>query len=361
MHRALSLLFLVLRISSTLAQSKWTDDLEIEINHGYGYVLPEYEFVNLVVKEPTETFEFSLRKNTYGKSVWEQYYQYPSYGLRGFYSDLGSPDVFGQAWGIYPFIQLPFYYSERFRFFNQIGLGYSRVNKKFDQEHNYLNVAVGSYSNIHFNLRFIAELKILEKIYFKSALSFDHFSNGNAAEPNLGINYISWMNGLSYSIGKRSERIQDAWEKNEAEWETEIMLAIGGKHSRALSSQYYQTNALSLEFRKNYFRLLHFGIGADFFYDSSVKDQLKKQERSFKGSNSFQTGIHLSQTLIYHNFSFSLHQGIYMGLTEKVDHYSIYNRAILKYKVHERISARFMMKSHLHILDYPEIGIGYFL
>lgn len=361
LKRIFIIAILLFLLTSLRAQEKWTDDLEVGIQYGSGYVLPEYDFINLVTEDYTSTIELSIQKNSYGQTDWERVYHYPSYGIRLLRSSLGSQDVLGELWGIYPYIEINIFKFKRIKFLNQTGLGYSRVNKKFDLEENYLNVAVGSYSNMHFNSRFTLELRLLDRLFLQSSLSFDHFSNANTSEPNLGINYISWMNGLSYAIGNQHERIQGEVFEKEKGLEKEIAFAIGGKHSRALASTYYFTSSFTYEVRKAYFRALHLGLGADVFYDTSVEDQLIKDEKDYSSIDQFQSGIHFSQTLVYGKFSLTLQEGIYLGLTEKVNNYSIYNRGIAKYKVGEHMSIRFHMKSHLHILDYPEIGIGWIL
>lgn len=350
---------LILIFSSSKAQEKWSDNLEIGVHYGSGYVLPEYAFINLATERPSQNIEFQIQKNSTGKTDWERLYKYPSYGIRFMYTDLGSPDILGQVWAIYPYFQIQMAEYKKFKLVNETGLGYSRVNQKFDLEKNYWNVAVGSYGNIHFNTRFSLLYSITDRMKLSSSLSFDHFSNANTAEPNLGINYISWLGGLTYSIGKQSEKIEGDIFPKDKSIEKELVFSVGGKHSRALNSKYYLTNSLSFEFRKKYFRALHLGAGADLFYDTSVKDQLIENEKTYRNSDQFQTGFHISQTLIYHRFSLTIQEGTYLVLKEKVDGYSIYCRGIMKYRFTDHFTGRISMKSHLHILDYPEIGIGW--
>ena len=138
---------------SMKAQDAWISNLEFGVQYGKGYVLPEYDFINLLTEGPSTNFEFQIQKNTIGVNDWERLYNYPSFGLRFLYSDLGSPDALGELWGIYPYFQIPIWRKGAFMIDNQTGLGYSRVNQKFDLEDNYLNVAVGSYGNLHFNTR----------------------------------------------------------------------------------------------------------------------------------------------------------------------------------------------------------------
>jgi hypothetical protein len=38
----------------------------------------------------------------------------------------------------------------------------------------------------------------------------------------------------------------------------------------------------------------------------------------------------------------------------------MYNRGILRWKINPHWMMSISMKSHLHILDYPELGFGYY-
>lgn len=355
------ILVLLLLFSKAVSAQKWHNDLELGIDQGVGYVLPEYRFFNLITQDYAYNYELSLLKKTSGKNSWEQLYNYPAYGLRVIHSSLGNNEVLGKVWGIYPYFQLSLLNLQKFQLNSQIGLGYSRVSRKYDAATNFLNVAIGSYGNAHFNARLIASYQITPRFKLKTALNLDHFSNANTAEPNLGINYLTWMSGLSYSIGKQSPRQKPGLPEKNAYLEQEIMLSFGGKRSRLLSSNYYRTHGFSYELRKQSFRALHLGLGADLFYDSSVKDRMEKEGKSYHSLDQFQSGIHLSQTLVYQKFSLTLQEGLYLGFREKVENHLFYTRGIARYKVKEHFAIRIAMKSHLHILDYPEIGLSWIL
>lgn len=339
-------------------QNKFSDDLSISANYKQGFVLPEYEFINYLVYDYTRSFELSLLKETSGKTEWEQVYSYPSYGISFFYSSLGNDEVFGHEMAIYPFFRINLFQKGAFKLYSQTGLGFSYVSKHFDLEENYLNVAVGSHFNIHFNQRLGLSYPLSDKFDLGLGISFDHFSNANTSEPNLGLNYLSSFFGVNYWLGERTEKKSHETKDHERKVENELVFHIGGKHSRALSSKYYQTASLSFEKRKAYWRAFHLGIGADIFYDSSIEDQLLGMEKDYRKKDDFQSGIHISQSFVYNRFSISLQEGIYLGLVEKIDNYTMYNRGIFKYWLNDKVSLRLTMKSHLHILDYPEFGVG---
>jgi len=342
------------------AQQNITRDLNILGNFHSGYNLPEYPFVSSITEDYIRSIDICFYKETFGKNIWEQLYNYPAYGVSFFYSSLGNNEIFGRELALTYFFKIYFSnYKNRLRLFNRTGIGISYVNRKFDLQTNYLNVAVGSNFNIHFNFRLGAEYKLSDRFNLNTGISFNHFSNANTSEPNLGINYLTGFGGVSYRIGEKSKKKVYDTEPHTKENSLTFFASVGGKHSRALSSEYFLTSSFSTEFNRAFFRRVHFGIGADLFYISSVKSEMEKNNKEFRESYSFQSGIHLSQSLVYNKFRISIQEGVYLFLTERTNNYRIYNRAIFQRQVNDHLSVRLAMKSHLHILDFPEIGFGY--
>ena len=339
-------------------QSKLTNNLRAMVNYHRGFNLPEYPFFLLVTEDNVQSIDVSLYKESRGKNIWEQLYNYPEYGMSLFYTSLGNDEILGREVALTYFFKFYFLNKNRFRLFNRLGIGLSYVNRKFDLEDNYLNVAIASNFNLHFNFRLGANYALTDKFQLNSGISFDHFSNANASEPNLGINSFTPFIGLCYAVGNRTEKnvieVPTHIKKNHLE----LFLSIGNKHTRSLSSEYFWTSSLSFQLSREFTHVFRMGVGADIFYDSSVETQLEKLDEPYKNHFDFQTGIHLSQTVIFNRFSLTIQEGLYLFLVDHLNDYIIYNRGIIQYQINDRFSVRLAMKSNLHILDYPELGLG---
>ena len=340
------------------AQSKLMDNLKVMANYHTGFNLPEYPFFIPAANDFVRAAEISFLKESRGKHIWEQLYNYPEYGLSLQYSSLGNDDILGRELALTYFFKVYYMGDSRFRLFNRIGLGLSYVTKKFDLEDNYWNVAIASHINMHFNLRLGGQYRLNEDFALNAGLSFDHFSNANASEPNLGINSLTGFAGLSYQLGQKTEKIIHEIKPHVRSNDLELFLSVGSKHTRSLSSEYFLTGSLSLHLTRKVYRAFHLGVGVDLFYDSSVKTQLEKRDDEYKSHYDFQSGIHISQTVVFNRFTITIQEGIYIGLTDQLNDYVIYNRGIFQYRINERWAVRLAMKSNLHILDYPELGIG---
>lgn len=332
----------------------------IQLDRHYGYILPEYSNMHYLINEPATGFSLSYTKQTNGTNYWERLYGYPSFGISAFYSGLGNDSINGQELALYPFMRIRIAGNEKLNLYHQFGLGFSYVSRKFDLENNYLNITTGSHLNLHFGMRIGAEVNIIRNLSFTSGLSFDHFSNGNSMEPNLGLNNFSAFAGLSYSIGKFESLNIPELPENIKKNRPELSLRLGGKRARALVADYFRTASLSFEYIRSSFRMVHFGIGADLFYDASTQAEMEAASAGpYKPFYDFQSGIHISQSLIYNRFSFTLQEGVYVGLKYRVKNRPIYTRGMLRYRITDKLAFSFAMKSHLHVLDFPEIGFGY--
>lgn len=355
------LIFFLNGAFSVSAQLFSKENSALRLDGHFGYVIPEYKHFTYLVESPVSGFELSFYKRTTGKTIWESLYHYPEYGITLLFTSLGNDRVFGHELALYPYFQTFLIRKERFQLTNQFGLGLGYATKKFDLETNYENISVGSRINLHFNYKLGTRFKISDRLSANLGLSFTHYSNANMAEPNLGMNLFTAFGGMNYSMTDPQELIHPEIPAHIPNHEFAIIYAAGGKHTRALQSTVYFTSSLSLEHKYHWKRKFHFGGGLDLFFDSSTETEMNaKGNNIYQTRDAFRSGIHLSQELIFDRFSFIFQQGVYLGLLDKVDNSAFYNRGILRWKFNEHFLMHISMKSHLHILDYPELGFGYF-
>lgn len=332
----------------------------VQFDTHYGYILPEYSNLHYLINKPATGYSLSYIKQTHGANYWERLYGYPSFGVSAFYSGLGNDSINGRELAIMPFMRIRIAGNDKWNFYHQFGLGFSYVSRKFQLENNYLNITTGSHLNLHFGMRFGTEIRILPKIALTTGLTFEHFSNGNSMEPNLGLNTFAAFAGAAYTFGQSAPKAIPDLPALVKKNRPELSLRIGGKRARALVADYFRTASLSFEYIRNAFHIVHFGVGADVFYDASTQAEMEAASAGpYKPLYDFQSGIHISQSIVYNRFSFTLQEGVYVGLKYRVKNRPIYTRGMLRYRVNDNLAFSFAMKSHLHVLDFPEIGLGY--
>jgi len=354
----LSLFFLHVEASAQ-KKSPW-DNVSVSAHYHYGAILPEYSSFTYLTEDYTQSFDIQIEKSTRGKTFWQELYAYPSFGLSFYATTLGNDKIHGREFALFPYFKFPLISSERFSFSSIFGLGLGYVTKKYDPVDNPYNVVIGSMFNIHFQSNFMARYRISDKWSLDLGLAFAHFSNGNSAEPNIGINNLSLSSGLSYLIGKETKKAQFEIAHPDKSLFFEVGIAPGKKSTRALQSTNHFAMSISGDLWKPLTHAVSIGLGPDLFYDTSAETEIAQNaDIEYSPRAEWSSGLHLSFALRYEQFRFILQAGAYIFLENLVIDKPIYNRAIFRYDIAEKLYIHFAMKSHLHILDYPEIGIGY--
>lgn len=348
-----------LTMFSGFSQSKLSDGLKIESNYHQGIILPEFGLLTPIEEDYRRSVEFSLFKQSSVKNYWQQLYNYPEQGLSFYYTSLGHNKVLGQMIGVDYFFRITFLDKNRFKVFNQTGIGLNYVNKRFDEIKNPLNTAISSHYNAHFNLRFGTCYKLSNKYDFNFGVSFDHISNANFSHPNIGVNSVSLFTGMAYDFGSSFEQKSFVVPDHERKINAEIITEIGGWHLDEPKDKYYIIPALTAEFTHETFRLIHFGLGADLIYDETIGVEFEKQGIEFNNSENYLLGVHLSQSLAYNKFRFVTQEGYYLIMPEELVKKQFYHRILFKYYLNTHVSLHLAFKSYLQDLKYVSIGVGY--
>lgn len=342
----------------TFGQADFFKNTSVTANYHYGFAVPEYSFITYLVDRPLHGLTLDFTKQTTGKNEWERLYKYPEYGFSFYHSTLGNKKAFGTAYAMNYFFKVNFISLPKFKVYNQTGIGLGYLTKKFDLDNNYENVGIGSHINVHFNFRLGAQYQLARKGSINLGLTFDHFSNGNTGDPNLGLNNLCLLTGFRYQVGESTPKKSESLAPYMPQNYFTFFASAGGKQTRALASNFFFTSSLSGGIHRAFFRGVHLGIGADVFYDESMQTQIEAKGEPYRRVDDFQTGIHVSQAFVYNRFSLILQEGFYVGLTNKGIRKAMYNRGIVQFQLNDRVLLRMAMKSHLHILDFPEIGLG---
>lgn len=346
---------------SIKAQSRYTaHSYLVRGNVQQGLLLPEYAFMSYLTDDYTRGFEVNVLKLTSGKSIWHHLYRFPGFGMSFHYTTLGSKEYFGNQYSLYPYFSMNILRVKKFEFNYQMGIGLAYATKKYIPDHNYQNLAIGSNVNIHYHADLIAQYQVGKRLFLNTGIAFSHISNANLSEPNVGLNLCSVYAGVSYAFGASDSSGGDFNMHLDPYFTYEVMIAGGMKHTRTFESFQYPALSVSFDAKRRFGYKFALGVGADFFYDSSIEPQMTRLNMPYASSNSYTSGIHLAQEFIYDRFSFILQEGIYVGLTDKLFDHNMYNRAIARYKFTSHFFAGLSMKSHLFILDFPELGIGYY-
>lgn len=332
----------------------------IRANAQYGLMLPEYAFMSRVTDDFVRATELSVIRLPRNKNLWDKLYRYPSFGVSLYFTTMGSKEHFGNQFSLYPYYGLNIMRRKNFELGYQMGVGISYATKKYSPDQNYQNLAIGSHFNLHYHADLIAQYHLHNNFFIHGGITFTHISNANLSEPNVGINTCAVFTGVGWAFGAPDTDFTEEIPEFTPRFNYEIMIAGGMKHTRTFESFQYPAVSVSFDVKRRFGYKFALGIGADFFYDSSTEPQMIRLNKEFSSSDAYTSGIHLAQEFFYNRFSVMVQEGFYVGLTDKLFGYSMYNRAIVRYRFTEHFFVNFSLKTHLYILDFPELGIGYY-
>lgn len=347
-------------LSGYSQDERFWDNVSVSSHYHYGSVLAEYSSFTYLTTDFVQSVDIYFEKESVGKNPWEEVFGYPTYGIGFFYTTLGNDEIHGRELALFPFMKFRILGNEKLNFSGLMGLGFGYATKAYDPETNPYNVVIGSKFNIHFQASLLLRYQVVNRLSIDAGLGFAHFSNGNTNEPNIGINNATLTTGIAYRIGDKAQKISNEFLPLKKHWYVEAGLTVGSKSTRSLQQSRHAVFSATADVWKPLTRVVSVGVGPDVFYDTSAETEiLGKPEGEFSYGDEWSSGLHVSFGFRYSKFRLILQTGAYLIKDNAVVDDFIYNRAMLRYDVSENVFAHFAMKSHLHILDYPELGIGY--
>jgi hypothetical protein len=351
-------------ISATYATDKGDilKNVYIDSKLHYGFIIPHHNSIAYLLERHVYGFEINISKPTYGRHIWEQLYRNPRTGMGYVFFDYGNDEVLGKVHALYGFMNIPVVRNKNdSRLLNyRISFGMSYLTRKFDVHENYLNTAIGSNINIYFRMGFDTRVPVSENFEILGEIGFTHCSNGKVKSPNYGLNVLSGSIGLSYFINStgRQRTVLDLPEDYKRNW-VSVIYSAGGKVYDNLFGRHYFISSFSFDYERNINIKRRIGLGADFFYDGSIREALADDgELNEDLANLFKFGLHGSHTLIYNKLLMTVNVGRYL-YSRYTDLSLFYSRLALRYKVGDHFLLNLSLKAHNAKADFVEWGVGY--
>ncbi|MEJ6735950.1 MAG: acyloxyacyl hydrolase [Flavobacteriales bacterium] len=324
-----------------------------------GAILPHRKIVSEIVGEATKSFELSVYKNTFGKKDWQQLHNYPRFGVSVIAMNLGNEKELGNGYGVFSFIELPSNHQRKISWNIKLGYGLGYIEKPFDRETNFKNVAIGSNFNALIYANSSWSVKFYKSVKLSLGLSMVHFSNASSARPNLGINILSLNSGLSYAFGEKEKFVASKIDKRPRKWVKSLRGTFGVKEIPPAAGPKYFVSAYSFDFMKARAQKSSFGFGTDLFYNTSLTQAIENDSSSTLSSfNNFRVGVSGIYAFDFGRVSLAVEVGVYVFSRYKKNGL-IYNRFFTKFNASEKLFFTVGLKTHYAVADFPEFGIGY--
>ncbi len=335
---------------------------KIETKAYTGLNLPFYEAINYLVNDNIYAADLSVVFPTYGKDFWEKLYNYPRTGAGLSCWTLGNDDVFGRAYALYSFINIPVIKPTRIISINyQISIGAAYVTKNFDAFNNHLNRAIGSHTNIYIHLGADAKIRILPKYELVFEAGATHFSNGKTRSPNYGINIGSFSLGLNHQFGYIPNELTDPEiPVSDNKYIQSLIYSAGSKVYDNLKGKRYFFSSVTYNVERFVNHKGKAGLGADLFYDRSISEALAAEDGTPENdiSKLIRFGMHGSYAMQYKKITLGLQVGYYF-YSKYTDLTRLYDRILIQYQLTSHVLLNTSIKSHYGKADFLEWGVGY--
>ncbi|MDP4208012.1 MAG: acyloxyacyl hydrolase [Bacteroidota bacterium] len=353
--------FLIFFSSNLYSQTSLKDRLYIEANYHYGFVMPHLDPIAYFINEHVNGYQVNVGILSTGKKKWQQDYNYPLFGLGFYHSGLGNTRIFGQVNALFCYVDRYFFrYNSRFNLGNRLEFGLGYINRKFDLQNNYFDIAIGSHLNTYLNYSLEGLIRIQPQLTMKIGVGMSHVSNGRFSEPNKGLNFLTTFAGFEYSF-KEPLHYEGYSDIADDLPEHQFIVTLGGGEkqiSRRLPDR-YAALALSTEYSRKIFRNGYAGLSLNTYYDPSLIKEIELEGDTAKSSDCLRLSLNLSYEMKMGHISYLFQPGIYLkNAYSKIGNIS--NRIGIRYQIDRHWLAGVTIKAHwIAIADFIEWGVGY--
>lgn len=358
MHRCLPHLLFLLTATGVCAQDSVAHSYSLLAAFHHGFLIAHRPMVLPLQKNKTNALELMLERQTNGNKEWHHVYGFPKIGLSAALWELGNPEKLGKSFTLMPYVNFPINRGRWVDIDFKFGWGLGYIEKKFDVEYNYKNVAIGT----HLNSSLIAQPQLRfylgNRIALTTGLALTHYSNGSTATPNLGLNFASATAALSWRfhdpitipkkqlpVFKRSRRVT-------------IFASASSKQIYPVNGPAYLAASLSAGHAWQISYKSAFSAGVDLFYDHSLYYKIRDQNLPLNSSlEVFRGGLHVGYELTLSDLTLLLNMGVYAY--SKIYDGLFYHRIGLRYLINKNIFVCSNIKAHWGKADFIEWGLGW--
>ena len=329
---------------------------------------------------------------------WQQYLNNATLGVGMSFIDFDHEKV-GKAVAMYPYLLIPAVRNDYFELYFKLAGGLSVVTEhwytgnvdpdNFDYGGKDVNTIFGCYLNAYLRAGVGVNVPVSRNLALNGEFGYFHMSNGRTCMPNIGADILYGGVGLVTTFNADSKRDPIHFPDLPYKWALNITGAAGAHRAWMYCPLYlissFHTGAVYSV--NNWYGV---GAGLDVFYNGAIdKDagrELYLMDREYSFSDKLRMGIALNNefrlglvTAIvdwgvylynpsrnYYNHDHSIYgynQGNYPLFYKSDGAQSTeafhYFRFGMKYRIWDNLYLQTTAKTHLHICEYIEFGIGY--
>jgi hypothetical protein len=319
----------------------------------YGFIIEHSREVSRISKSKPWGVQIDLGWHLASEKAWNYCYCFPKTGLMLSYYNFENRSILGSGVGVTPYIE-PFLSAHKsFSISIKAGLGLIYLNRVYhpitNPENNFYSMSISAL--LHGSVAF--QYKIKDNLSLKTAINYNHISNGSLKQPNKGINFPMASIGVDYTFG--SLLIFNPINKEEYETADKRRLVYR-------ISPYFTFKEISKEDKKQYpiigtsskvsylvGRLSAISGGFDFTWDSSLSEQAKLD--NIEDTSPYRISLTIGHELLIGKINFYQDLGVYAYSPYKALD-PIFQRYGIEYFIFKNISIGVNLKAHRHVADF---------
>lgn len=323
---------------------------------------------------------------------WQQYLNDPTVGLGISWFNLGN-DVMGEGIAMYPYIMLNALRLEKMHVKIKLAAGLTAVNGHYNAtlEETIPNKTFGSCLNAYLSGGLNLDFPIARNLKINTELGFNHISNGRIVEPNKGVNILYGGIGLTATMnpdeGQEAEAVQ--FPDLPYRWSLNITGAAGAQNADLTDGRKFFISTFHVGGICNVSNWYGVGLGLDVFYNDAIGNETNRglfcRAHDYSQTDKIRVGLALNNELQFGDVTAMVDWGIYLvnpsrhyydsdhsrhGHNNKLPLFykttgagsqeaCHYIRFGLKYRIYDNLYLQALAKTHLHIAEFIEFGIGY--
>lgn len=358
-----------------------------------GYLSPNGNLEKINPSAPAGVnFGFELPSDQ--QRPWQQYLNNSTFGVGVSYVNLGDK-VMGTAVSVYPYIMLNCVRTKHFELGIKLAAGLAYCSETYwtnTQTDNRDDVTAhftfGSHLNAYLNGGVNLNFPLTRNLTINGEVGFLHMSNGRIMEPNMGANILYGGVGLIATVNPEEEKEPIKFPDLPYRWSLNVTLSAGAHSADLTDGRVFLINTFHVGAVYNVCNWYGIGLGADVFFNDAIGAEsnrgLYRKDIEYKNSDKVRAGVSINNELQFGRVTAMVDWGVYFynpvrnfynyddpnyGYGKRPLFYKMhspgadeawhYIRFGVKCRVWDNIYVQALAKTHMHIAELIEFGIGY--
>ena len=373
-------------------EAEGNDRFSIKIQPFMGLYLDPSSNIEEIDPNAPAGLNFGVEFPSSRQRPWQQYLNDPTVGLGVTYLNLGN-DVMGEGLALYPYIMLNALRTDFLHVKIKLASGLVAINGhyKVTVNEDIPNRTFGSCINAYLSGGLNLDFPITRNLKINTEVGFNHISNGRTVEPNKGANILYSGVGFVATINPEEGKSKAPRQFPDLpyKWSLNVTGATGLQNADMTDSRRFFISTFHVGGIYSTTNWHGIGLGMDVFYNDAVSNETNRglfcKDHDYSTADKIRVGLSLNNELKFGDVTAMVDWGLY--LVNPSRHYYMrdheefghdhrlplfyktkgagsqeachYIRFGIKYRIWDNLYLQALAKTHRHIAEYIEFGIGY--